>query len=59
MGQVSQKLLPSSIYLWGHSQIDFSFEEHQWVGAHGKRPYSVLQSNDYSLLAKRAIDLCR
>lgn len=26
------------------------------MGAHGKRPYSVLQSNDYCLLAERVID---
>ena len=25
------------------------------MGAHGKRPYSVLQSNDYCLLAERVI----
>jgi hypothetical protein len=59
MGQVSQRLLPSFVYLRGHSRIDFPFEERQWVGAHGKRPYSVMQSNNYSLLAERAIDSCR
>jgi hypothetical protein len=58
MGQASQKLLPSSVYLWGHSRIDFPFEERQWVGAHGKRPYSVLQNNDYSILAEMVIDSC-
>jgi hypothetical protein len=26
------------------------------VGAHGKRPYSVLRSNDYCLLAERVIN---
>ena len=26
------------------------------MGAHGKRPYYVLQSNDYCLLAERVID---
>ena len=27
------------------------------MGAHGKRRYSVLQSNDYCLLAERVIDV--
>jgi hypothetical protein len=58
MGQASQKLLPSFVYLRGHSQIDFPFEECRWMGAHGKHPYFVLQSNDYSILAEMAIDSC-
>jgi hypothetical protein len=45
MGQANQKLLPSFVYPRRHSRIEIPFGENQWVGARGKRPYSMLQSN--------------
>jgi hypothetical protein len=45
MGQANQKLLPTSIYPLRHSWIEIPFGENQWVGARGKRPYSMLHSN--------------
>jgi hypothetical protein len=45
MGHANQMILPSFVYPRRHGRIEIPFGENQWVGAHGKHPYSVLQIN--------------